>query len=168
VYVRRPERIEEVKRLLARADGVARVLTREEQYGVGLGHDRAGELFLMAAPDRWFSYYFWLDDDRAPDYARTVDIHAKPGYDPVELFVDPELTFPKLAVASKLARRKLGFRTLLDVIPLNAELVKGSHGLVTDDAEAGPVFLSNVPELVPEGPVAATSVAGLILDHVFG
>jgi predicted AlkP superfamily pyrophosphatase or phosphodiesterase len=167
VYVRRPERIEEVKRLLEGVDGVDRVLSRDEQRELGLGHERCGELFLLAAPDRWFSYYFWLDDERAPDYARTVDIHTKPGYDPVELFVDPGLTFPTLAVASKLLRRKLGFRTLLDVIPLDTDLVKGSHGRITDEPAAGPVFLSNAPELVPEGPVAATNVASLILDHVF-
>jgi predicted AlkP superfamily pyrophosphatase or phosphodiesterase len=167
VYVKDPARVEEVRALLARVDGIASVLTREEQRGIGLAHERSGELVLLAAPDRWFSYYFWLADERAPDYARTVDIHSKPGYDPVELFVDPALAFPRLSVASKLARRKLGFRTLLDVIPLDTSLVKGSHGLVTADVDAGPVFLSNAPELVPEGSVEATDVASLLLAHVF-
>jgi len=134
---------------------------------VGLDHARSGELTLIANSDRWFSYYFWLDDDRAPDYARTVDIHTKPGYDPVELFVDPALSFPKIAVVSKLARRKLGFRTLLDVIPLDTNLVKGSHGRITDHPDDGPVFLSSEPSLVPEGPIAATDVARVLLDHVF-
>ena len=109
-----------------------------------------------------------LDDAKAPDYARTVDIHSKPGYDPVELFVDPKLLLPGLTVAGKLFRRQLGFRTLLDVIPLDTSLVRGSHGLVTEAPEIGPVFLSSHPELVPQPSVNATDVKDLILQHIFG
>jgi hypothetical protein len=123
---------------------------------------------LISNADRWFSYYFWLDDQRAPDYARTVDIHAKPGYDPVELFLDPELAFPKLSVARKLAARKLGFRTLLDVIGLDAGLVRGSHGRVTDRDDHGPLLMSSTPDLLPSQPsIPATDVKDLILRHVF-
>ena len=83
-----------------------------------MNHTRSGELVAVSHADRWFSYYYWLDDARALDFARTVDIHRKPGYDPVELFVDPELFMPKLSMAFKLAKRKLGMRNLLDVISL--------------------------------------------------
>jgi hypothetical protein len=133
----------------------------------GLDHERAGELVLVSRADRWFSYYFWLDDARAPDYARTVDIHLKPGYDPVELFIDPKLTFPMLKVGRRLLARKLGFRNLLDVIPLDATLVKGSHGRLTESDDDGPLFMSSVPELLPEGAVAATDVKQLLLRHLF-
>jgi predicted AlkP superfamily pyrophosphatase or phosphodiesterase len=167
VYVRDPARVREVRALFERLPGVERVLDREEQRGLGLDHERSGELVLISSADRWFSYYFWLDDARAPDYARTVDIHSKPGYDPVELFLDPALAFPKLTVAGKLAKRKLGFRTLLDVIPLDASLVRGSHGRPTDRDDHGPLLLSSVPHLVPEGPVEATAVKDLLLRHVF-
>ena len=92
VYVREPSRIAAVKALLERLPGVERVLDRREQAAIGLDHERSGELVAIAAADRWFTYYYWLDDARAPDYARTVDIHRKPGYDPAELFVDPALT----------------------------------------------------------------------------
>jgi len=122
--------------------------------------------------DRWFTYYFWLDDDRAPDYARTVDIHRKPGYDPVELFVDPAIRFPTLKVGGILAKRKLlNSRALLDITPLDASLVKGSHGRLTDDPAKGPVFISGDPALLPEGgggDVDATAVKELLLEHVFG
>jgi predicted AlkP superfamily pyrophosphatase or phosphodiesterase len=167
VYVREPSRVPGVRRLFESAPGVERVLDREEQRAVGLDHERSGELVLISSADRWFSYYFWLDDARAPDYARTVDIHAKPGYDPVELFLDPSIAIPALTVGSKLVRRKLGFRTLLDVIPLDASLVRGSHGRPTDRAEQGPLFMSSAPHLVPEGTVDATDVKGLLLCHVF-
>jgi hypothetical protein len=167
VYVRDASRIAEVRALLERLPGVERVLGREEQRGIGLDHERSGELVLISCAERWFSYYFWLDDERAPDYARTVDIHAKPGYDPVELFLDPALAFPALTVAGKLVRRKLGFRTLLDVIPLDASLVRGSHGRPTDRAEEGPLFMSSAPHLLPDGPVEATGVKDLLLSHVF-
>ena len=167
VYVKDRARLGEVRSLFERVPGVERVLDEEGKREVGLDHPRSGELVLVSTADRWFSYYFWLDDDRAPDYARTVDIHAKPGYDPVELFLDPALGFPKLEVASKLALRKLGFRTLLDVIGLDDSLVAGSHGRVTDRSDDGPLFMSSVPELVPEGDVEATGVKSLLLDHVF-
>jgi len=167
VYVKNPARLSEVRFLLKKLPGVEQVLNREEQRAFGLDHERAGDLVLISAPDRWFSYYFWLDDARAPDYARTVDIHLKPGYDPVELFINPELALPMLTVARKLAARKLGFRNLLDVIPLDTKLVRGSHGRITDRAEDGPLFMSSMPELLPEGEVAATDVKGLVLKHVF-
>jgi hypothetical protein len=167
VYVKDPARAREVRALFEKVPGVERVLDDAGKRDLGLDHARAGELVLISAADRWFSYYFWHDDARAPDYARTVDIHAKPGYDPVELFVDPKLVSPAFTVARKLAARKLGFRTLLDVIPLDTSLVKGSHGRITDRTEDGPVFMTSAPELLPDGDVDATRVKDLILAHVF-
>ena len=168
VYVRAPARIGEVKALLEGLDGVEYVLDADGLKAVGLNHTRSGELVAVSRADRWFSYYYWLDDARAPDFARTVDIHRKPGYDPVELFVDPELFMPKLSMAFKLAKRKLGLRSLLDVISLNdTALVKGSHGRPTDDPGDGPLVISSRPELLPDGPVHATGFKQLVLDHVF-
>ncbi len=102
--------------------------------------------------DSWFTYYHFLDDDRAPDYARTVDIHRKPGYDPVELFVDPKLRLPKLRIASRLAQKVIGMRYLMDVISLDATLVRGSHGRPTDRPEDGPLFITSRPDLLGDGP----------------
>jgi len=167
VYVRRPERIAEVQRLLAGLDGVERVLDAEGKRAAGLDHPRSGELVAVSAADRWFSYYFWLDDARAPDYARTVDIHRKPGYDPVELFLDPTLWLPQLKVGWTLAKKAAGFRYLMDVIPLDTRLVRGSHGRLTDDPNAGPLFMSDQLDLVPSA-VAAVDVKQIVLDHVFG
>ena len=138
VYVRRPERVPEVQRLLQGLPGVERVLDEDGKRAAGLDHPRSGELVALARADRWFTYYYWLDDARAPDFARTVDIHRKPGYDPVELFLDPALRLPKVSVGWRLAKKALGFRYLMDVIPLDASLVKGSHGRPTDDLAAGP------------------------------
>ena len=168
VYVQDPGRLGAVKALLEGLDGVETVLDVEGKRARGLDHPRSGELVAVSKPDRWFSYYFWLDDDRAPDYARTVDIHRKPGYDPVELFVDPAISWPMGAIGWRLAKRKLGMRTLLDVISLkDTQLVKGSHGRPTDDPDDGPIVISSRAELLPEGPVAATAFKQLVLDHVF-
>jgi predicted AlkP superfamily pyrophosphatase or phosphodiesterase len=167
VYVKDEARIPEVRALFEKRPGVERVLDDDGKRALGLDHERSGELVLVSTADHWFSYYFWLDDARAPDYARTVDIHAKPGYDPVELFLDPSLAVPALTVGRKLLARKLGFRTLLDVIPLDATLVRGSHGRVTDRAEDGPLFMTSSPELLSEGDVQATAVKELLLSHVF-
>jgi hypothetical protein len=122
----------------------------------------------VAQPDAWFTYYYWLDDARAPDFARTVEIHRKPGYDPVELFLDPTINFPKLALGFRLLKKSLGFRTLMDVIPLDARLVKGSHGRSDAPEDHGPVLISSEPQLLPPGAIHATEVKELLLAHVFG
>ena len=168
VYVARPALVPEVASLLRGLPGVERVLDAAGQRQLGLDHPRSGDLVAIARPDSWFTYYHFLDDDRAPDYARTVDIHRKPGYDPVELFIDPALRFPKLRIARRLAQKFLGMRYLMDVISLDAALVKGSHGRPTDRPEDGPLFISTAPELLGDGPVAATDVKRLLLDHIFG
>lgn len=165
VYVRGVP-VADVRALLERVPGIERVLDEDGKRGERIDHARSGELVAITAADKWFSYYYWYDDDRAPDFARTVEIHRKPGYDPVELFLDPSLTAPMLQVGWKLARRKLGFRTLLDVIPLDTSLVKGSHGRITDRAEHGPLVISSEP--LPDGAIEATGVKDLILQHVFG
>jgi predicted AlkP superfamily pyrophosphatase or phosphodiesterase len=167
VYVRSPERVGEVKRLLEGLPGVERVLDAEGKRAAGLDHPRSGELVAVSRPDRWFTYYYWLDDAVAPDFARTVDIHRKPGYDPVELFLDPALRAPKVSVGWRLLKKVLGFRYLMDVIPLDASLVKGSHGRPTDAPGAGPLLMSSEPGLLPSGPVDATDVKRLLLAHVF-
>jgi predicted AlkP superfamily pyrophosphatase or phosphodiesterase len=168
VYVKDPARLGEVRDLLAGTPGIERVLDADGKRELGLDHARAGDLVAISAADRWFTYYYWLDDDKAPDFARTVDIHRKPGYDPVELFLDPSLALPKVQVGWRLAKKALGFRMLMDVIPLDARLVKGSHGRVTDAVADGPMLVSSDPDRVPAGSVNATAVKDLILDHVFG
>ena len=167
VYVAAKERVAEVKALVAGLAGVERVLDETTKTEFGLDHPRSGELIALARADSWFTYYYWLDDERAPDYARTVDIHRKPGYDPVELFLDPSMPLAKLSIAWRLAKRFLGFRTLMDVIPLDATLVKGSHGRPPDDPTDGPVLISSDPDLLPQGSVAATGIKDVILGHVF-
>jgi len=167
IYVRRADQLGAIKALIEDLDGVEQVLDADGKRGWGLDHPRSGDLVAIARADRWFAYYYWLDDDRAPDFARTVDIHRKPGYDPVELFLDPALSAPKLAIAWRLARKKLGFRMLMDVIPLDAGLVKGSHGRVTERDDEGPLVMSSEDGLLADGPIEAMSVKALILDHIF-
>ncbi len=167
VYVARPELVDKVANVLRALPGVERVLDEAGKREMGLDHPRSGELVAIARPDSWFTYYHFLDDARAPDYARTVDIHRKPGYDPVELFIDPALPLAKLRIAMRLAQKMIGMRYLMDVISLDATLVKGSHGRPTDRADEGPLFISSAPELLGEGPVAATEVKRLLLDHIF-
>src|SRR5688500_16777221 len=167
VYVKDAAKIPAVAARLRAEPGIELVLDRNAQREFGLDHDRSGELVAIAAHDRWFTYYFWLDDAKAPDYARTVDIHRKPGYDPVELFVDPTIAAPKLKVAATLAKKALGFRYLMDVIPLDASLVKGSHGRVTDMLDEGPLMISSERALIREAVVESTAVRAAILDHLF-
>lgn len=168
IYVKNPARISEVADLVQKMDGVESVWAENGKMANGLDHERSGELVAVSNPDRWFSYYYWLDEDKAPDFARTVDIHRKPGYDPVELFADPEISFPTLAAGWKLAKRKLGQRQLLDIISLkDTKLVKGTHGRITDNPDHGPLVITSRPDLLDDGSVKATDFKALVLDHIF-
>ena len=132
LYVREPSMLEEVKSLVQSIEGVASVVHPSQ---LNLDHPRSGEWIALAEDDAWFNYYYWLDDALAPDFARTVDIHRKPGYDPVELFMTS-----KLRVMARLAQKKLGLRYKMDVIPLDASLVQGSHGL-RPTPQKGPLII---------------------------
>ena len=166
VYVRDPARVPHVKNLLEGVDGIGEVLDEEGKRAYGLDHDRAGDLVLISDPDAWFTYYYWEDDAKAPDYARTVDIHRKPGYDPVELFLDPAIRVPPVAIGRRVIRSKLGIRGLMDVIPLDASLIKGSHGRIPDDPAKGPLLITREADLLEDGTPAAADVHDLILRHL--
>lgn len=155
-----------VKSLLEKTDGVAMVLDEEGKKEYHLDHERSGDLVVMAKPNAWFTYYYWLDDAKAPDYARLVDIHRKPGYDPVEMFMNPRNPFIKIRAGYKLARKLLGFRYLMDVIPLDATLVKGSHGSPLTSKEYYPIMISD--EKIAEQDLQATDVYDVIWKSVFG
>ena len=155
-----------VRKLLESWDGVAEVWGREEKIAAGLHHPRAGDLIAVAAPNAWFTYYYWLDDACAPDFARCVDIHRKPGYDPVELFLNPETKLVKAKIAWRLLQKKLGFRMLMDVIPLDATLVKGSHGRRPENPQDWPVFITERRELLQVPQIESTDVYHALLRHV--
>jgi predicted AlkP superfamily pyrophosphatase or phosphodiesterase len=163
VYVNDPVDVPRVRDLLAGLKGVARAAVGDERADLGLRHDRSGDVVLLAEPDAWFAYPFWLDDRQAPDYARTVDIHRKPGYDPCELFFDPALRWPKARAARRLLQKKLGFRTLFDVVPLDAGLVRGSHGLHAADPADRPLLVADGPAPA-EGELPMTAVRDWVLE----
>jgi predicted AlkP superfamily pyrophosphatase or phosphodiesterase len=162
IYVNEPGLLERVRSVVQAEPGVEAVLDRQQQASLGINHPRAGDLIAIANPRSWFTYYYWLDDSVAPDFARTVDIHRKIGYDPAELFIDPAIKFPALRVGAFLLKKKLHVRGLLDVIPLNATLVRGSHGRVPERREHCPVILldSNVSPATDE--IRATDVYSLL------
>ncbi|GAB4144383.1 MAG: alkaline phosphatase family protein [Planctomycetota bacterium] len=163
VYVNDPSAEGDVARLLRGIEGVDRVLGRREQRGIGIDHERSGEFVLVAAPGRWFAYHYWLDEARRPDFAPTVDIHRKPGYDPAELFVDPRIRFPRWKVARTLLRKSLGFRYLMDVVPTDPSLVGGTHGRLFEDPDAGPLLICSERALGRDS-VRAIDVKDLCLD----
>ncbi len=133
VYVRDKQRISEVRSLLEKVPGIDAVV---DPGDVELDHPRSGELIALAKADAWFTYYYWNDDALAPDFARTVDIHRKPGYDPCELFLTS-----KFRAIARVAQKKLGMRYKMDVVPLDATLVQGSHGLRPQDPADGPLVI---------------------------
>lgn len=168
IYVRDPSDVQMIKELLKKVSGVDRVLGNEEKKEAGLDHERSGELIAVAEPDAWFTYYYWLDDEKAPDFAPTVDIHTKPGYDPAELLVDPAIRFPMVKAGLRLLQKKMGFRYKMDLIPLNGEGVKGSHGRLSQPGK-GAFISSHQTDLMPDRQVVQpTEVFDLIYDHIIG
>ncbi|MBT3638405.1 MAG: alkaline phosphatase family protein [Opitutae bacterium] len=135
--------LNKVRSALEETDGVSSVLAGEARKQAGLDHERAGDLVAISDENAWFAYYHWEDDCLAPDFARCVDVHRKYGHDPAELFVDPKINFPMLKVAQKLIGKKLGFRTHMDLIPLDPSLVMGSHGCVPADNLDWPVLFGH-------------------------
>jgi predicted AlkP superfamily pyrophosphatase or phosphodiesterase len=158
VYAARAEDRHRAREVIAEIPGVARVLSGAERGEVGLDHPRTGDLVVLAQEDSWFAYPYWLDDRVAPDFARTVDIHRKPGYDPCELFFDPRLAWPKGRALARLVQKKLGFRTLFDVVPLDPALVRGSHGVPAARPEDRPILIGDgpAPAAGPSIPLAQT------------
>lgn len=167
VYVRDPARVAQVAELLARVPGVERAMHGAELQDAGLAHARSGEVVCAAAPRRWFAYGWWLDDARAPDYARTVDIHRKPGYDPLELFLNPALPAASVAAMGMLALRKAGFRMPLLTVPLDTRLVRGSHGRIESSPADQPVLIAD-QGLLPDRDLLATDVHDVVLRAVAG
>jgi predicted AlkP superfamily pyrophosphatase or phosphodiesterase len=163
VYVRAAEDVPAAREAIAALPGVDLLLDGDDRAAAGLGHERAGDLVALAEHDAWFTYYYWLDDERAPDFARTVEIHRKPGYDPAELFLDPDDRLVKARAGAALLRKKVGMRYLLDVVPLDPSPVRGTHGRLPEQAEDAPVLIASEPGLA-RARIAATDVRDLLLE----
>jgi predicted AlkP superfamily pyrophosphatase or phosphodiesterase len=155
-----------VRELLEKTPGVGEILGQAEKASAGIDHPRAGDLMAVATENAWFTWYYWLDDVGAPDFARTVDIHRKPGFDPVELFLDPKIPLPKLKIAWRLLQKQLGFRMLMNVIPLDAMLVKGSHGRRPADKKDWPVLMASQPEILGSKEIQSTDVFQILLRQL--
>lgn len=166
IYINDASVTDRVKTLLEATPGVGKVLNRADQKIFHLDHPRSGELVAVADPKAWFTYYYWLDDRLAPDFARTVDIHRKPGYDPVELFFNPKIRYPKLKVALTLLKRKLGGRALMDLTPIDATLVQGSHGHIPANDADCPLLLTRQGSHLNHAKIAAVDVFDVLLQHL--
>jgi predicted AlkP superfamily pyrophosphatase or phosphodiesterase len=165
IYVNDPSLLSAARAAVEEVEGVTQVLDAAGKRAAGLDHARSGDLVAFSAEDAWFTYYYWGDDAKAPDFARCVDIHRKYGYDPVELFFDPALAAPKLKGAMTLLKKKLGFRTLMNVIALDPSLVKGSHGTCPADSSEWPVLIGCGAS---DTPIAATEVHERLLLACLG
>lgn len=166
IYVNDLTKLDAVRKLVENIPGVEQVLGPAEKAAYHLHHDRAGELIAIAAPDAWFTYYYWLDDAKAPDFACIVDIHRKPGYDPVEMFTDPTIKLLMPKVGLKVLKKKLGFRMLMDIIPLDATLVGGSHGRPPASPAEGPLFITKNQNILTTDYIEPTQVYDLMLAHL--
>ena len=159
VYINAKQSASKVRDIIEKIPGVELVLDKDEQRKYHMDHERSGDLVVMADAKSWFCYYFWLDDNKAPDYARSVDIHKKPGYDPVEMFMTS-----KLRAAYKLLRKKAALRYVMDVIPLDATLTKGSHGRINTPSSLHPVLITDLK--LEKTELQATDIYDVIWQHL--
>jgi predicted AlkP superfamily pyrophosphatase or phosphodiesterase len=167
VYVRDPQQVCEVRSFIEGIPGVAKVLDREGQAAIGLDHAHSGELVVLAETNAWFTYYYWLDADAAPDFARTIAIHAKPGYDPCEMIMDPAISLPKVKLARKLAWKMMGGRMVMDVIPTDPKLVKGSHGVQVRNPQDQALYICTRAPLEGSDNIPMTRVKQEMLAAIF-
>jgi predicted AlkP superfamily pyrophosphatase or phosphodiesterase len=167
IYVKEASEVNKVKELLENLSGVERILDKEGKKEMNMDHPRSGELVAIAEAGAWFTYYYWWDDEKAPDFAPTVSIHDKPGYDPAEMLFDPEIRFPKLKAAGRLIQKKLGFRYIMDLIPTNGKGVKGSHGRIESSPGNNPLIASKQSDFIPDSTIPPTSIQHIILQHLF-
>jgi predicted AlkP superfamily pyrophosphatase or phosphodiesterase len=156
-----------VRDLIAGLPGVARVFVGADRAVIGLDHPRAGDMVALSEGDSWFAYPYWTDDQDAPDFARTVDIHRKPGYDPCELFFDPGLWWAEGRALLRLAQKTLGFRTRFDVVPLDPNLVRGSHGIPAPGIRDKPVLIGDGPAPVDSDSMPITDAHTALLRALF-
>ncbi len=168
IYLNDKSLAPQIKKLLEGIEGVEKVLSGQALIDNHIGHDRCGDLVVVADSRSWFTYYFWLEDSKAPDYARMVDIHKKPGYDPVEMLTDPKDMFVMPKVIAKLIGKKLGFRTVMNIIPIDATLIKGSHGRIPEDTADYPIFITNNPTSNLTEVIRPTQVFEALEAHVVG
>lgn len=168
IYIQDGSLVNEVQDTLNATPGIDLILDNKGKEKYGLDHKRSGDLIAISGRSSWFTYYYWLDASKAPDYAKTIEIHKKPGYDPVELFIDPGIKMPKVALAWRLLKKKMGFRTLMDVIPIDADLVKGSHGAIPESPDHGAIFISSETITLNEQQraegLAATDIKATLLN----
>jgi predicted AlkP superfamily pyrophosphatase or phosphodiesterase len=140
VYVRKESNVPIVAEVLRKTPGIEFVFLAQEREN--LAHERCGEIVAVTQSDKWFSHDWWLDDSRAPDFQTTVDIHKKPGYDPRELVLATGWRGSKPRIALKLLLKKLGQRTLFDVITLDPKAIKGSHGRTPSMGAPAPILIA--------------------------
>ncbi|VTP90723.1 Uncharacterised protein [Sphingobacterium daejeonense] len=161
IYTKSEATKQKVKSLLADVAGIDKVLDKEEKAAYGIDHESVWRpSFYWRKGMLGLTYYFWEDDAKAPDYARMVDIHKKPGYDPVEMFMTS-----KSRAIYKLILKKIGIRAVLDITPLDPSLVKGSHGITDVDQDYYPILIGNFEQL--ENIVEPTAIKNLLLNKIF-
>ena len=133
--------VDQLVDLFRRQPGIADVLAGDDRSRLNLCHDRSGDVILVADRSHWFAYYWWLEDRRAAPFAHTVDIHQKPGYDPVEMFFD----------------------AVNKCVPIDAQLVRGSHGAPAADDDQRGILLASQRGVFVERAMADTDVADIVL-----
>lgn len=164
IYVNDESALEKTRRLIENLDGVDRVFDRRQMSDLQLDHRRSGELFAIAQPKCWFAFPYWLDESRAPDFARCVAIHAKPGWDPSELFWRPGLK-GKLHLAKRMLQKALGIRAPFDLISGDMSLVRGSHGRIPSSNENRPTLITTWP-LDQTGITRMQDIKSLLLQRL--
>jgi predicted AlkP superfamily pyrophosphatase or phosphodiesterase len=165
VYVRRPEDIGPVRRVLEATSGVKEVLDRAAQAPLGIDHARSGELIAVSTPQAFFSYPYWLDEKKTPDFADCIAIFDKVGTDTCELFLKPGLA-GKLHLAKRFAQLGAQLKVPYNIIDTDDRNVRGARRIARDDPQRGAAAIASW-DLGRKGVVPMEDLKSLVLERMF-
>ncbi|MDC0856261.1 alkaline phosphatase family protein [Candidatus Nitrosopelagicus sp.] len=103
---------------------IGKILNKKMQKELHIDNERSGDIILMSEKNSWFNYHWWTDEKFAPDFTFSVDIHRKPGFDPLELFFD-------------MKTKKISHDT---------SLIHGSHGIIDNEISKLPIIGTTISE----------------------
>jgi predicted AlkP superfamily pyrophosphatase or phosphodiesterase len=165
VYVARGEDIPAVRAILEAVSGVREVFDTAAQVDLGIDHPRSGELIATSTPRAFFSYPYWFEANKQPDFADCVAVFDKIGTDTCELFLKPGLA-GKLHTAKRLAQLGLGLKVPFDIVDTNDANVRGARRIARNDPQRGAAAISSW-NLGRTGPVPMEDLKDLILARMF-
>tara|TARA_Y100000590_G_scaffold361534_1_gene418247 strand:- start:3891 stop:5195 length:1305 start_codon:yes stop_codon:yes gene_type:complete len=132
-----------VKTIFQNVD-VGNIFDKNAQLDLKINNVRSGEIILTSKKNSWFNYYWWTDEKYAPEFTFSVDIHRKPGFDPLELFLDMK--------TKKISQ--------------DVTLIRGSHGIIDNELSKLPIFGTTISDKILPEKMNVTEILPNVFDFL--